>query len=207
MKIGIIADGQAEVVALRELLSRIDIAGIQFSSILYADMQPYAPPGQIFQAAKSRLSICEQRGCERRIVLLDYEDRNGCPGVWAKTIEETFSTNGYSNVTVVVKNRAFENWLVADLGSLREKHGKRYKIADRLIERVKASGADNVNARNLLNNCVKDEYSKRKDAIEICKVVNPSVVAANSRSFRRLLKVIEMKPQNLKPGPGRKTGV
>lgn len=187
MKIGIIADGQAEIVALRELFARITVDGVTLCNPLYADMQPLSSPAQVFKAAEGKLAICSQRGCNRTIVLLDHEDRTDCPGIRATEITSIFSKNGHSSVSVVIKQRAFENWLIGDLDSVR-KCGKRFNIRDGLIERVKKSGADSLSAIALLDGCVTDGYSKRRDAIQICKAICPLEVARNSRSFRKLLR-------------------
>jgi hypothetical protein len=190
VKLGVIADGQAEVAALKELLSRIDVPGRLILSPLYADMQPLAGPDQIARAAESRLNIYRQRGCENTVILLDHENRGECPGAWALRIVDAFAKLGFHGVSVVIKQRAFENWLIGDLESLRRKHPKRYSIRDGLVDRVHVSGADNINAEALLNGCVPDGYCKRRDAIEICKTISPLAVASVSRSFRRFLRVI-----------------
>ena len=190
MKIGVIADGVAEVVALKELFRRINIDRVSVCDPLYADMQPHSTAGQIFKAAEGRLAILNGRGCNKIIILIDREDRQDCPGEMAGSIASAFHFNGHKNVVVVVKNRAFENWLVADMSALRATAARKYEIREGLIDRIRNSGADNVSAINLLENCVRGGYSKRRDAIEICKIVDPTVVAENSRSFRRLMRVM-----------------
>jgi hypothetical protein len=105
-------------------------------------------------------------------------------------VSKAFAKHGYPNAAVVIKQRAFENWLIGDLASLRAKHPKKYQVRDSLIERILSSGADSMNGETVLNGCIADGYAKRKDAVEICKCISPEVVAASSRSFRRFLRVV-----------------
>lgn len=190
MKVGVVADGQAEVIALRDFLSRLDIPGLQVDIPLYADMQPHASAAQIVRAAEGKVAICNQRGCHRVVILIDHETRDDCHGQRAAEIERAFSDRGIHNISVVIKGRTFENWLIADLGSVRARHGRKYDISDNLLDRVRRSGADNLPAHNLLNECTAGEYCKRRDATEICRVLSPLIVAMNSRSFRKLLRTL-----------------
>lgn len=49
--------------------------------------------------------------------------------------------------------------------------------------------ADAVDALGLLKTCSKDRtFDKVRDGVAICKVLEPVRAAANSRSFRKLLK-------------------
>jgi hypothetical protein len=89
---------------------------------------------------------------------------------------------------VVVKNRCFENWLIADLEALRARSPRKYNFPDGVIDRVRRSGADNVQATDLLDRYVDGGYCKRADSAEMCRVVRADRLAANSRSFRKLLR-------------------
>lgn len=189
MRVGIIADGQAESQALGFLVERMRTQGCLPLKPLYADMQPYAPPAQIVRASESRIKVLAQRDAERFLVLLDREQNESCPGEFAHRLQATFQKSGYLNVSVVIKNRAFENWLVGDPAALRGIGGKnRVDVSDRIVERIRSSGADGVNGLAVLNGCIKDGYCKRSDAIEICKRIDPATVADNSRSFRKFMK-------------------
>lgn len=188
MKTGIISDGSAEAVALEHLVVKMKCGGFTPLRPVYADMQPYAPPAQIVKAAESRIKMLSQRGAQRHIVLLDREENKECPGEFSTKLSLEFTNKGYSNVSVVLKDRAFENWLVADLEAVAKSYGKRGSFADRIIDRVRHSGADRVNAIAILNGGIAEGYSKRSDAITICKAVSPEVVAKYSRSFRKFMK-------------------
>lgn len=190
MKVGVVADGSAEVAALRELLSRITADGLEIITPLYADMQPLSTPAQIVKAAEGRLPICRGRGCRKIVVLLDHETRNSCPGVWAQTVSRAFHDAGHTDVRVVIKQRQFENWLVADLPTVKRLHGRKYRITDAHVEAVRNRGADKVDAMDILERCTDGEYCKRRDAATFCRAISPDAVAANSRSFRRFLRVV-----------------
>lgn len=190
MKIGIIADGQAEAQALQHLMDKLARKNLQFLRPVYADMQPYAPLAQIVRASESRISLLGQRGADRYIVLLDRESNEECPGEFAARLQGAFSKGGHERVKVVLKNRAFENWLIGDPRAFCRGAHRRIEIADRVIQRIESAGSDGVNALAVLNGCVAAGYNKRSDAIEICKMINPEIVGKNSRSFRKLLKEI-----------------
>ena len=191
MQIGVIADGQAEVAALGRLLTRITCGGSRILRPLYADMQPGAPVAQICRAAETRFPILRRQGADHLIVLLDKERRPDCPGEWANRIKTEFSNRGEPNIDVVIKNSTFENWLIGNLESVKESFPKRFRIKENVLQRIERSGADSVSAQTLLNTCVMgSEYCKRKDAIDICTVSDPDIIARRSRSFRRLMRVV-----------------
>lgn len=190
MRVGIIADGQAEAQALAFLVSRMVRSGRVVLKPVYADMQPYAPFPQIVRAAESRIGLLSQRGADRYVVLLDREQNQDCPGAYAARVKAEFKRMGHLNVEVVLKNRAFENWLVADLRSVAKAQPRRVKLRDRIVQRIEQSGADSVNAIAVLNGCISEGYSKRSDAIAICKSIDPSTAEKFSRSFRRFAKIV-----------------
>jgi hypothetical protein len=191
MKTGIISDGSAEAQALKYLVAKMKCGNFTPLKPVYADMQPCAPIPQIVRAAQSRIALLNQRGAERNLVVLDREGSAACPGEFASRLRDEFVRKGMPNVSVVMKDRAFENWLIADMPSLVRGSHRRINVSDRIIQRISLSGADNVNALAILNGCVKDGYNKRRDAIEICRTVDPEVLARNSRSFRKFLSVIK----------------
>lgn len=189
MRTGIISDGSAEAQALEYLFARMRCNNFNPLKPVYADMQPYSPIPQIVRAAQSRIALLSQRGAERNLVILDREGNADCPGDFALRLRNEFVKKGVQNVAVVMKNRCFENWLIADMPSLVRGAHRRIAVNERIIERISKVGADNVNALAILNDCVKDGYNKRRDAIEICKIVDPEVLARNSRSFRKFVSV------------------
>jgi hypothetical protein len=63
----------------------------------------------------------ERRNHDVVVVLLDRETQNQGPAEIAAALEREFARKAYGvPVRVVVKDRQFENWLVADLDALRQ---------------------------------------------------------------------------------------
>jgi len=112
MRIGIIADGQAEYRSLPKLVERIESQN-KVVKTLYADIQPLAPISQIVAAIKSKLPILKSKSVDMAVILIDRENRNVCPGDWAQEIEQalekTCGQAGITSFAVVVKDSCYEN--------------------------------------------------------------------------------------------------
>jgi hypothetical protein len=192
MRVGVLVDGDAESQALRNLTRRIAIPGVQVADPIYAPMQPNATPERIVADAKERLeALVAVRRVNKVLVLIDRESRTECPGIWATTLGASFHAAGYPLVSVVVKNRKLENWLISDTSVFRRARG-RYKLTNSFINSVERNKADNVeDAETLLNSIViGSSYHKRKDAAQITALQDPITMALHSRSFRRLLRLL-----------------
>lgn len=191
MKIGIVVDGREESQALKNLTQRLSRPDRQILSPRYADMQPKASPAQIVRAAIKQVRELINEDVERIFVLMDREDNEKCATEIKDEIERTFEKFDYKQVKVVIKNRKFENWLIADLEALK-KMPKRFNLTKSFRTSVEPNKADNVNdAEALLNTiAVKTNYHKRKDAAAITQHQNELRIALNSRSFRRLLRLL-----------------
>ncbi|MGH9834829.1 MAG: DUF4276 family protein [Blastocatellia bacterium] len=141
------------------------------------------------------------------VVLVDHEDRKDCPGDWAVELEKAFKSLGYQDVSVAVKNRKFENWLIADVNAFR-KMKARYKMTKAFENAVRPDKADLVeDAERLINQIViKSEYHKRRDAAKIAQLQELEEAGRHSRSFRRFLRLIgypDYRDQSRKPKPKR----
>ena len=204
MKIGVVVDGDAESQALKLILRKIEIGKRQFLDPAYARMQPNSPPGQIALRAIDRLKVLKSRGAKRFIVLIDCEAPERCPPGFARSIEQALDGKGWPDVDVVVKRLTFENWLIADVDALKEMTA-RWKVTRAFQRKVSPDKADNVNdPKGELNKIARKgrEYEKRKDGLAIAEHQQPLRVAANSRSFRRFLRVAghpAYKSQSRKP--------
>jgi hypothetical protein len=191
MRFGVVVDGQAEFRSLPEIFPRIDTP-FTLLAPLYADIQPFAPVSQIVGAVRSKLPILRSRRAERVLVLLDRETRPVCPGAWAREVE-TALNNGCAEASirqfhVVIKNTCFENWLIADTAAL-ARMPKRFVLSRTVLRSVSPNKADHVSAQRILVSAAQGEaYSKTTDAVRIMKIAQPLAIAANSRSFRRLLR-------------------
>jgi hypothetical protein len=190
MNVGTVVDGQAEALAYPALFRRVTIAGVSLMSPIYADMQPKATVPQIIKAASSKLKLAIDRGAHKVILLIDHEDRDGCCCTFAQSLTVGLKKFGFSNAIAVVKNRRFENWLVADIEAL-EKMPARFELTQAFINAVQPNRVDNVkDAERLLDGiCIRVAYNKREDPPKILARASESKIARNSRSFRRFLRV------------------
>jgi hypothetical protein len=91
----------------------------------------------------------------------------------------------------VVKNRTFENWVIADVEAVRGVRG-RFTVSGGMRSAVEGGTADNVDALSLLKRAAQgDAYEKVHDAQPILEGADVRRIASNSRSFRRFLRVID----------------
>lgn len=192
MKVGIVSEGQSEVGALPCLYPRLQPScpGMQILRPLFVGFAPTAPPGAIARACLSRVEQLRSKGVDCVIVLTDREQRPECPGSFASSIEEALRVLTPVAVHVVVKNRCFENWLVADVDALRQQPA-RFEVSSAVIDAVQPDKADNVDGLKLLKQVTKGKaYSKVEDSRRICQKADPMRIAKQSRSFRRFLRCL-----------------
>lgn len=190
MKIGVIVDGKAEPEALLRLRGKVHASG-PFLKPLYVDLQPMAPPGLVAKRARRNIDTLRARGAQRIVLLIDREERQECAPELAARIAEALGRRGESGVTVVVKDRALENWLVADPDCFAALSA-RFHPPKSFARRVSPNKADSVrDAAFLLNRiAVRRPYHKRHDPARILAALDVTAAAKNSRSFRRFLRAM-----------------
>ena len=193
MKIGIIVDGDAESQALVNLVAQCSGAKTQIIKPVYADIQPKASYKQIAAKAVDRIDFLRSKNASKIVLLIDREDWDKCAVEIKKGLEDALKELGHDNVAVVVKERKFENWLIADLTALRSMPG-RFVLTKAFENQVRLDRADGVvDAEKLLNSVVASrtpEYHKRRDAQAITSKQDLLRLACNSRSFRRFLRLL-----------------
>ena len=194
MKIAVITEGVSEYKSLPRLYPQI---ASQSPNIVIQTMKvnvsPDAPPAIIARECKSRLLIAADCGAARAVIVLDRERQVDCSGAIAANIASALTQVGRPqlNVQVVLKDRAFENWLIADLDAL-IKQPKRFKVTQSTRKRIEPNKADKCDALAILNAATMgDHYDKVPDSQRICQNVAVDKAAANSRSFRHFLHVME----------------
>lgn len=192
MKIGLLVDGWAEYSGLPYLLERIVSPHTILRNPLRCDIQPFASPAQIAHVASKSFPILLDRGADRILILMDKETRQDCTAELAAAVEKEaqvrLDRSSGAEVRVILKVKMFENWFVADPEALRGIAG-RFEKVERIAKQVTPGRADAVDALGLLKACSKDRtFDKPRDAAAICKVLDPERAAANSRSFRKMLK-------------------
>jgi len=195
MKIGILVEGQAEFRGLPLLLPRLG-SPHQVMSPLMCNIHPFASPAQIALAASKRFPILLAKGAESIVVLFDKETRPDCTVELVRAVERESRTrlqefSSTVELQVVLKVSMFENWLVSDPQAVGDIAGL-FENVERMEKQVKGK-ADAVDALGLLKACSRQRiYDKVEGAVAICKRLDPARAAENSRSFRKLLKVLEV---------------
>lgn len=194
MRIGLIVDGQAEYRSLPFLLERLETPHT-FVGTLFSNMHPHAPIPQIVRAMNGSVRVLAGRNADVIIVLLDREDRDDCPGQWASQVAQALNA-GYGIhelliFKVIIKNSCYENWLIADPTAL-EAMPRRFRISRADISKIVPNRADVVDAQAILKAAAQgNAYSKVEDARRIMALADPLRMAANSRSFRKLMREVE----------------
>lgn len=194
MKIGLLVEGDSEYHALPYLIPRIATEDVILVRPLRAPMHPLAPVGALAQVAASRARIWKSRGADRIVLLLDNEGRLECPGRFALSLARELKRQlgaPSPDVFVVMKVQAFENWLVADTAAISTLQGL-FEPPSGFASHIAPDRADNVDARRLLQQWSRrgHTYEKVETAQRICAVMDPLRAGRNSRSFRRLLRVL-----------------
>lgn len=192
MKIGLLVDGRAEYYALPHLLPRLG-SPHQLLAPLVCDIQPFASPGLMAHVASKQFPILLSKGADSIVVLIDKETRPDCTGELVQAIEREMRGRLDSEevrLSVVLKVSKFENWIASDPEALRALSGM-FENVERIERQVAPNRADAVDAYGLLKSCARKGYHKVDGAVAICKQLDPVRAAVNSRSFRKLLKVLE----------------
>lgn len=195
MRIGFVVDGFAEYESLADVLRKVDTPHVLVTQVLRADLQPSAPIGQIAREASKKVrDLVVRRGVHRVVVLIDREQNASCCGDYAQQLAAAIRTHCVRTSTaveirVVVKDRMYENWLVADPEAFQQLSAR----FDPLILQRGARGdrADRVEALALLKRAVvKKQFDKVPDAARITPHLDPLRMGEHSRSFRKLLGVV-----------------
>jgi hypothetical protein len=200
-RVGVIVDGDSEYKALPQLFRRIPDINCQVIGTLLAPIPPTATPGVIARSCKSGIEILTRKQANDIVVLIDREDDMDCPGERALAIGSRLTVPANIRGYVVLKDRMFENWLVADLNALKA-FPARYKITPAVERKVVQGKADSVDALRFMKDVTNPSYAKTRDSKKILEAADPMSMAENSRSFRRLLRILgsaAYKHQTLRP--------
>ena len=131
MRTVFITEGEGEYAALPLLKHQIqERTGIHLIPPMRITIQPDGPATKIGRSIKEKLlPTLMAKQVEKAVVLLDREMRGDCPGEFAiEVLAAVRSLCGTGiDFTVVLKDRCFENWLVADVQSLKAQPGRLVK--------------------------------------------------------------------------------
>lgn len=191
MTIGIITEGIAERSSLIIIVDKLRKLGLNITNPLFAPLQPKASAGQIVKSAEDRIHLLNRQKCDKIILIIDHEGNENCVIDWRKELEQEISKRGFKNVNVVIKVRQFENWLLADLEAIDS--CKNFSVTKTLKNKVEHNKADHIRnpvaeLSKIKNN--KESYHKNKDSKAIAKNLDIDRMSLNSRSFRRLLTLV-----------------
>lgn len=192
MKIALLTEGVSEYKALPALYDQIHARTMhRLMPPLRVAVTPDAPAAVVARECKSRLIIASARGAGMAIVLLDREQQSECPGLLASAIEAAVGRTCTAVPTrVVLKNRTFENWLVADLAALTVQP-RRFKVTATMRNQVEPNKADGCEATKMIKSAiVSGQYDKVHDAERVCGRMNLVTAASHSRSLRHFLHVV-----------------
>ncbi len=190
MRIGLIVEGLGEPAAFAELLPKISTPHEILRRPVRADLQPRATYTTIARSAQTAVRYLRGRAVDLVVVLIDSETEL-CPENFAVGIRDVFVEMYGGLFEVVAKHRMFENWLIADAEALQHQPA-RFSVSSNFRSAVAPNRADTVSRplRLIGSICEKKDYHKSDDPIRIMRHQDPLRVAANSRSFRRLLRVL-----------------
>lgn len=195
MRIGLIVDGDAEATALPSLFPALtELTGHTFLSPRKAAMHPTTTPQRNARACADGMAFLARKGAEAIVILIDLEERARCPVDAARAIQGVLASRTNVSLSVVVKNPMFENWLVADVEAFGH-HPARFQISKEDAHSVSFGNADDVDAMAIIERSIRraqarSTYQKVKDGHLLLSAANPTILAANSRSFRRFMRCI-----------------
>lgn len=195
MLLGLVVDGQAEYHSLPHIYRKLSGICTVIDPPLYCDIQPSAPTKQNALKIVEKAKLLVAKGAQHILVVYDKEQQHFCPKLVADELAQEVanrltSIGIKSLVSVVLKVRKYENWLIADCNALQQ--SGRFKKVRKIRQQVCRNKADSVlDAAALLGkHSISGSYDKKGDSVAITQKMDPMVVALNSRSFRRFLRVV-----------------
>ena len=199
MKVAIITEDAGQFRAFPRLYGQLNAAAQESQLLrpLKVSVSPEAPVEAIANACAPKIVIARQLNARVIVLLLDRERRAECSGLLAVRltdgIRRRIDLSGLA-LHVVMKDRTFENWLIADVNAL-EAQPARFNVTPAIRQAVSSHNADGRDALALLKAAaIRRAYDKVEDADRICARQDIMRVGAGSRSFRHLLHVLGVAP-------------
>lgn len=198
MRIGFLVDGRSEYEGLPYLLRNCVSPHDLITGVFLAHVHPEGPAPLVANQLMKKVPVLRTRNINRLIVLLDHEANPLCPGERADEIESILNRRITSvglpfDAKVVMKFRCLENWLLADMETLRA-FVNTFEVSNAMANSIAPDKVDNIsNPIQLIKQSCRSSrsYDKIFHAKMILSKANPERIAANSRSFRRFLRVID----------------
>lgn len=192
MKIALITDGESEFRNLPMLMPQIQArSGNAIIGPMKVNTNGAAPAEKVARECESRIKIAKALGANLAVIILDREGILQCTGERAVELERAVARRcGAVAPRVVLKDRMFENWLIADLSALKAQPG-RFRVTPTTQRMVEPNKADQCDALQMLKSMtVGDSYDKVRDSARICERMKLDRAALHSRSLRHLLHVV-----------------
>ena len=194
-KIAVITEGESEWGAIPMIYQQLrDATGSTFLNPVRLKVQPDGPAAKIARECKSVFKVLAEKGVSLAVLVLDRELKPESAGEIAQAIDSAIRVDCVFpfELAVVMKDRAFENWVIADLDALRAQPG-RFDVTSALERAVSPDRADRVVALDHLKKALRgtsSSYDKRQDSKRTLGKADVIRMAANSRSFRHFLHTV-----------------
>jgi len=193
VNIAIITEGVSEYRSIPLLYPQLNRrSGNRIVATMRVNVSPLAPDKVIAHKCAPLLVAAKAKSAERVVVLLDREQRDECAGDIASSLEFAISARSPGPIIcVVLKDRTYENWLLADVDALAAQPG-RFRLTQGLVKAVQPDRADSCTGIQLLGKAaIKVPYSKVEDSVRICRKMDLGRASQHSRSLRRFLRIID----------------
>ncbi len=196
-EVGLIVEGQTEFAALPKLARLLDGCP-PLRPINLRGVGAERPPIGIARLAAPHIIAHQAAGRSRIIFCLDREDRKECPGQLAQAVSSALSTElrnrgrDPSGLAVVVADRSFEAWILADARGLHK--GGHFKSAPKFSTFEGHPGKRNHKGLDELAELLGHPYAKTTDGPKLFEAL--SFPAARnfkrhgSRSLDKLLRTL-----------------
>lgn len=190
LRVGIVTEGRGEVPAFPPLYPSLQALvapsrQVQFLNPAFAPADPCAPPVVIAKACKPRVDALHARGAELVFVTLDRECITETAIQRGEAIGQQLAAMCAGETVVLIKDRAVENWLIADPGAFDR---SRALFPDAARVRYPQGRADSQDAIALIKAAIKGgRYDKMRHPTKIWERSDCAVMEVNSRSFCRLV--------------------
>nr|WP_166678496.1 DUF4276 family protein [Kribbella voronezhensis] len=190
-RLAVITEGDSEYGSLAYLYPQLRArTGNIFLSPLRLSVTPDAHPRIIIRECRKLLMIAKNvKRADLALVLLDREQKDDCPGAIATALQIVLQNSGaILDTHFILKDRAFENWLIADLDALKAQPA-RFDVTQAHRRKVEPNRADKVDGYKLMNDMMAGgfTYQKVKDSDRICRKMSVARAALHSRSLRHFL--------------------
>lgn len=178
MKVGLIVDGDSEKIALptQILANTVIRKSLNGKNVSL---------GQIANNAIKLAGALSAVNCTHIILILDREKRSESAYDIKQALIKSIGMKCGLNFGIVVADRMFENWLLADIENISTKFPAKFNL--------NSNGAfESTHGKNEIRKMTTPNYSLRTDdAGEFFKKIRTSVGVTNSASFSDWIKTLE----------------